>query len=145
MKNSLNCHNCSDLKCWSASSIFSCEFANYSKEKKMKLNLHVCTLKAQRHKGVLSTLASILCFVIFIFKVDSVRTVPSGHAFYPWTLNLFHVVFCWWATGEPSWLIQSSTKRLGTWWVQDLHYNHCICVLVPTHKCGLVKAGETNV
>lgn len=39
----------------------------------------------------------------------------------------------WWATREPSQLIQSSTKSLGTWWVQELHYNHSICVCLEPH------------
>lgn len=43
------------------------------------------------------------------------------------------ISFCWWATGEPWRLIQSGTKSLGTWWVQELHYNHCVCVWACTH------------
>lgn len=34
---------------------------------------------------MLYTLASVLCFVIFIFEGDNVRTVPSGHALYLYT------------------------------------------------------------
>lgn len=40
----------------------------------------------------------------------------------------------WWATREPSLLIQSSTKSLGTWWVQELHYNHYLFALESMHS-----------
>lgn len=60
------------------------------------------------------------------------RTSPSGHALSILEHYICFLFFslCWWATGEPSWLIQNSTKSLGTWWVQELHYiiiSVCAC------------------
>lgn len=52
----------------------------------------------------------------------------------------------WWATGELSQLILSSTKSLGTWWIQELHYNGCVCARerASMHKRVWVKAGKNE-
>ncbi len=85
-----------------------------------------------------------LCY--FYFWSRCVRTVPSGHAFYPWTLHLFPVSLLllmghWRAIMVDSELHKELGDLMSTRTALQSLY---LCVLVPTYKWVLVKAVKTS-